>query len=63
MTKREEELLQALKDSHKLLRHYATLLNMHDGGHRIIPVTVHAWIKRLRIVRENNEEQDGNKNK
>lgn len=43
-----EALQIALAESVKLQSHYATLLNMHDGGERRPFATVEAWIERLR---------------
>lgn len=42
------ELEIALRESVKLQAHYATLLNMHDGGHRMVFPDADAWIARLR---------------
>ena len=42
-----EEVLNALSEALSLLRHYAKLLNMHDGGNRIIPKTNIGWILRV----------------
>lgn len=51
MTKPEElnkeALIIALIESVKLQAHYAELLNMHDGGQRMIFKTVPQWIDRL----------------
>lgn len=41
------ELRHALEESVKLQSHYASLLNMHDGGERMC-FTVDLWIARLR---------------
>ena len=41
-------LRKALEESVKLQAHYAELLNMHDGGKRMIFPTVDAWIERLK---------------
>jgi len=41
-------LRHALEESLALQAHYATLLNMYDGGHRMIFETPESWIKRLR---------------
>jgi hypothetical protein len=38
----------ALTESLKLQRHYAGLLNMHDGGQRIMFNSVDEWIERLK---------------
>jgi len=40
------EMATALVESHKLLVHYAKLLNEYDGGKRNIPATVKEWIGR-----------------
>ena len=45
---RAENLRVALEESLKLQSHYASLLNMHDGGRRIGFSSVAAWIARLR---------------
>jgi hypothetical protein len=42
------EAMTALAESVKLQAHYATLLNMHDGGKRLIFPTVESWLDRLR---------------
>jgi hypothetical protein len=42
------DLLIALEESVKLQSHYATLLNMHDGGERITFTDAEAWLTRLR---------------
>ena len=41
------EVQHALVESVKLQAHYAALLNMHDGGQRLIFPTVEAWLARL----------------
>jgi len=43
-----DELYHALEESLKLQAHYAELLNMHDGGQRMIFKTINEWIARLR---------------
>jgi hypothetical protein len=48
MTERHGEVWEALQESLKLQAHYAELLNMHDGGQRLIFTTVDAWLARLR---------------
>jgi hypothetical protein len=45
---RISELQIALRESVKLQAHYAELLNMHDGGLRMIFPTPEEWIARLR---------------
>jgi hypothetical protein len=42
------ELRVALDESVKLQAHYAKLLNMHDGGKRMIFQTTDLWLARLR---------------
>lgn len=44
----DEEILHALHESVKLQAHYAELLNMHDGGRRLIFKDARAWLLRLR---------------
>lgn len=44
--------LDCLIESHKLLRHYASLLNQYDGGKRVIPDSVVDWIQRCKEVAE-----------
>jgi hypothetical protein len=56
---RTRRLTVALTESLKLQRHYAGLLNMHDGGQRIIFNSVDEWIERLKYmgtIDENSEE-------
>jgi len=43
-----DELRLALEESVKLQSHYANLLNIHDGGHRVGFANADAWIQRLR---------------
>jgi hypothetical protein len=40
-------LRHALEESLKLQTHYASILNMHDGGNRMQFATVKSWIDRL----------------
>ena len=49
-----EELYIALREALKLQKHYAELLNMHDGGQRRSEVfaTPETWIARLRDTGE-----------
>ena len=47
-TTHAEELLIALEQSVKLQSHYASLLNLHDGGRRVGFQDAQAWIDRLR---------------
>lgn len=50
---KDEELLRfALAESVKLQAHYAELLNMHDGGARLIFPTVESWLERLSRLTE-----------
>ena len=46
------EVWQALEESVKLQSHYAELLNMQDGGQRLQFADAHAWLERLRILRQ-----------
>lgn len=48
----KDEILNALKESIKLQRHYAYLLNMHDGGRRRLFENYEEWIERLRETKE-----------
>ena len=41
------KIRHALTESVKLQAHYGELLNMHDGGQRMIFQTVEAWLARL----------------
>ena len=43
----------ALIESLKLQAHYATLLNMHDDGRRMVFVDVESWIERLQKTKTN----------
>lgn len=45
-------LLDALRQSVALQSHYAVLLNMHDGGHRLVFDSADDWIARLNQVRK-----------
>ena len=49
-----EDLYIALREALKLQKHYAELLNMHDGGQRRSEVfaTPETWIARLRETGE-----------
>lgn len=47
----QEEIWEALEESVRLQSHYATLLNMHDGGQRLTFQSPHDWIERLRQVK------------
>jgi len=44
------DLCTALRESIALQAHYAALLNMHDGGERVIFHTVDEWETRLREI-------------
>lgn len=46
----KKELLIALQESLTLQAHYAELLNMSDGGERLIFENIGTWINRLRNV-------------
>ena len=45
-----KELHEALRESVRLQAHYAELLNMHDGGERIVFKSVEDWIDRLKKI-------------
>jgi len=45
--KEVEELKEALVESVKLQSHYAQLLNMYDGGQRIVFKNAREWLERL----------------
>ncbi len=47
MSYNEQVLRRALDESVKLQAHYAELLNMHDGGQRMIFRTTQEWLDRL----------------
>jgi hypothetical protein len=49
---RLEELYTALQESLKVQSHYAKLLNMHDGGHRMTFVSPEVWLSRLRHLKK-----------
>ena len=51
--KRIEELIDALDKSVELQSHYAEMLNMHDGGGRIVFEDTEAWLERLRQLENN----------
>lgn len=44
------ELTEGLERALKLMGHYAELLNMYDNGKRSIPLTVDAWLARLKAT-------------
>ena len=43
-----DEIYYALVESLRLQAHYAELLNMHDGGERMIFKDVKEWLLRIR---------------
>jgi len=45
------ELRDALESSVSLQSHYATLLNMHDGGKRMGFENADAWLQRIREIK------------
>jgi uncharacterized Zn finger protein (UPF0148 family) len=47
-----DRLSDALAQSVQLQAHYAELLNMHDGGQRMIFPTVEVWLARLAELRK-----------
>ena len=47
MTQPDIKAYRCLVESHKLLKHYAELLNMYDGGKREIPENLSDWIDRV----------------
>ena len=49
-TLHDENARKCLIESHKLLKHYAKLLNSYDGGHRSIPDELDDWIKRCEVT-------------
>lgn len=49
---REQAIRKALEESVKLQSHYASLLNMHDGGQRMT-FTVETWLNRLDATKTN----------
>ena len=51
------ENAHALAESVKLQAHYAELLNMHDGGQRMVFPTVEAWLERLTPIEHRRAEQ------
>ena len=53
-----KSLLIALHESVKLQSHYAELLNMHDGGERIVFQSAKSWIERLREIGKIEKERD-----
>ena len=57
LSKQIVELHEALDTSIKFQSHYAELLNMHDGGERIIFKNSEQWIKRLQAPQEKGREE------
>lgn len=57
-----DEVWYALQESVKLQAHYAELLNMHDGGHRLIFLTPEEWLARLRQLEKLAEKRGKNAN-
>lgn len=51
----ERRLSIALVVSHKLLRHYAFLLNSWDDGGRVIPDNLDDWVKRCSEVSDGSD--------
>ena len=47
-----DELWLRLETLVQLARHYAALLNMHDGGARMIPDSAEQWVGRMRALDE-----------
>lgn len=45
-----DQIIHALRESVKLQSHYADLLNMHDGGERIVFKDVEEWLERLEML-------------
>jgi hypothetical protein len=50
MERISNELMEALEQSVALQSHYADLLNMHDGGKRIIFKNADEWLERLKAT-------------
>ena len=50
-----KQLQEALNESIKFQSHYAELLNIHDGGERIIFKNSEQWIKRLQALQGKEE--------
>lgn len=50
-----EESDEALRQSVSVQSHYAGLLNMHDGGKRIVFDNAEQWVNRLRAIHVANE--------
>jgi len=51
LTEQIVELQESLDESIKFQTHYAELLNMYDGGKRIIFKNSEQWIKRLQALK------------
>ena len=49
---RVAKLEEALQQSVELQSHYAELLNMHDGGHRLTFANAEAWLDRLAVLKD-----------
>lgn len=53
MYKSDYDLIsKSLEESVKLQSHYAKLLNMHDGGERMLFPLVEHWVARIQILSE-----------
>ena len=48
-----DRLKELLEESFKLQVHYAELLNMHDGGERIVFDSIEQFEERLKMLAEN----------
>jgi hypothetical protein len=48
----DHEIWKGLQESVKLQAHYAELLNMHDGGKRIIFKTAREWLYKVNTPSE-----------
>lgn len=48
----QAELIEALAEAIKLMSHYATLLNGHDGGKRAAFPGISDWLRRLRDINQ-----------
>lgn len=53
-----QDLKNGLDESVKLQGHYAELLNMYDGGQRIIFQSADEWILRLNKLKKNKEQPE-----
>lgn len=54
-----DELYHALEESVKLQSHYASLLNMYDGGQRLQFKDAKDWLVRLRKTENKKEPSNG----